>query len=247
MLSAVMPKKRKRRRTRIKPAPFLALGLIVALGTGLLYSPLTSLSKVTIEGAAPADRTEIERNLATLNGIPWLQVNPRWVETRVQRIQAVDTVSYSQNPLGRGHLRITYRRPVAKIRAERPLAMDARGVIFETASWPADLPTVTRPPSAKDLTLAIAGGFPGARVAELAVKARQFAPTEKVNIWFNNQGALCLNMDAGLVILGSSEDLDLKLRALKEILEQEPDLLGKVESLNLTEPSHPARTYRRRR
>ena len=119
--------------------------------------------------------------------------------------------------------------------------MDSSGVMFETEQLPADLPVVMRPESAKDLSLSIAGSFPSTIVAQLAIKAREMNPQEKLIIGFNKQGALCLNIGTGLVILGSCDDLDLKLHSLKEMLDQEPGLLANLESLNLTEPSHPAR------
>lgn len=241
-----MPK-RKRRRTRIKTGPILVVAAIVVFITGIVYSPLTSLSKVSVSGAKDVDRPQINEILKTLNKIPWVMVNKRWVETNVQRIQAVDQASYSQNIFGRGHLEVTYRVPVASVKGVSAIGLDARGVMFETDVVPDGLPAVIRPDTARDLPVAVAGGFPSGSVADLAVKTRQMFPQRKLIIWFNKQGFLCLNVDAGLVIFGSCDDLDSKLRALKDLLEQQPDLLAKVESLNLTEPSHPAKTYKKQR
>jgi hypothetical protein len=242
-----MRQKRKRKRTRVKPGPILILALTVVLVTGLLYSPLTSLSKVAVVGVRVEDQPNVESILATLNKIPWVMVNPRWVETRVQRIEAVDHASYSQNIFGRGHLEIHYRVPVARVRSSRPIGLDKYGVMFETDALGGDLPVVMRPGSAKDLPLTVVGEFPAGNVADLAIKARLLDPKEKLIIWFNNEGALCLNIGAGLVILGSCDDLDAKLHSLKEILDQQPGLLAKLDSLNLTEPSHPAKTYKKQR
>jgi hypothetical protein len=241
-----MPK-RKRKRTRIKPGPFLVVAVLVVFISGIFYSPLTSLSKVAVTGAKTMDQAAIQQTLSTLNKIPWIMVNPRWVETRIQRIQSVDHAAYSQNIFGRGHLEVTYRIPVAKVRGATEIGLDAKGVMFETDKVPEDLPSVFRPESAHDLPVAMAAGFPSGSVADLAIKARQLFPKEKLIIWFNKPGFLCLNVDTGLVILGSCDDLDSKLSALKDILDQQPGLLAKLESLNLTEPTHPAKTYKRQR
>lgn len=241
-----MPK-RKRRRTRIKPGPILVLAVLFVLITGVLYSPLTSLSKTTVVGARPSDQSQLQEIMNHLNGIPWIMVNPRWVETQVQRIEAVDHANYSQNIFGRGSLNIAYRVPVARVKGAGPIGLDSTGVMFKTDELPDDLPVVMRPDSAKDLPMTAASGFPSTSVADLALKARQLDPQEKLNIWFNKEGALCLNMGAGLVILGSCDDLDEKLHALKEILTDQPGLLAKLVSLNLTEPTRPATTYKKQR
>jgi len=238
---------RKKKRTRINPGPILVLAILVVLVTGILYSPLTSLSRVTIDGARTADKNTVEGILADLNRIPWIKVNPKWVESQVMRIQSVDHATYSQNIFGRGHLVVVYREPVARIRSSRLVGLDAYGVMFETDRLSPDLPLVTRPDAARDIPLTIVSGFPSALVAGLAVKARQMSPKEKLSIWFDKGGSLCLNMGTGLVILGACDDLDAKLHSLEEFVDQQPGSLAKIESLNLTEPSHPVVTYKKAR
>lgn len=225
----------------------MVLAVLFVFVTGILYSPLTSLSTTTVVGAHPSDQDQFHEILNRLNGTPWIMVNARWVETQVQRIEAVDHASYSQNIFGRGYLDISYRVPVARVKGNVPIGLDSTGVMFKTDELPGDLPVVMRPDSAKDLPMTAASGFPSTSVADLALKARQLDPQEKLNIWFNKQGALCLNMGAGLVILGSCDDLDEKLHSLKEILTDQPGLLAKLESLNLTEPTRPAKTYKKQR
>ncbi len=235
-----MAPKRKRRRTRVKIKPLLVLGLIIVLLTGLYYSPLTSLSKAAVIGADPADQPQIDAVLSSLNRIPWVQVNSRWVETRIARIEAVDHAIYSQNIFGRGRLEIVYRVPVAHVHGKRIVGLDATGSMYESLSpVPADIPEVMRPTQAKDLLLSIAGGWASQKVAELAVKAKQEWPSEKLRISFNGEGAVCLNIGDGLVIFGACDDFDKKLQALKDALEKDPNLLSSV-SLNLTDPTHPA-------
>jgi cell division septal protein FtsQ len=242
-----MPQKRKRKKTRLRPGPILILLVIVVFTTGFYLSPLTSVSKVAAVGVKPVDQANIDSILKTLNKIPCVMVNRRWVETRVQRIEAVDHASYSQNIFGRGRLVVTYRVPVARVRGRQAIGLDASGVMFETDQLPDDLPLVVRPENAKDLPAAIVSGFPGALVADLAVKARQLSPNQKLTIYFNQQGALCVSLSAGVVVFGGCDDIDLKLHTLKELLDQRPDLFTKVETLNLTDPSHPATTYKKQR
>jgi cell division septal protein FtsQ len=242
-----MPQTRKRKRTRLKPGPILVLLLIAVLVSGVFFSPVTSLSNVTVVGAKAVDRTNIDSILKTLNNIPCVKVNRRWVETRVQRIEAVDHATYSQNIFGRGRLVVNYRVPVARVRSAMTVGLDSGGVMFETDELPPDLPVVVRPENAKVRQATVMSGFPAAIVADLAAKARQLAPKDKLTIWFNREGALCMSMAAGLVVFGGSEDIDLKLHTLKDLLDQRPDLFTNVETLTLTDPSHPATTYKKQR
>src|SRR4051812_42181857 len=120
-----MPQKRKRKRTRIKPGPFLVLAGGVVFIRGVFYSPLTSLSRATVVGAKPMDQPRIDEILSGLNKIPCVMVNRRWVETRVQQIESVDHAIYSQNVFGRGRLEVFYRNPVAKVKGKDTIGMDA--------------------------------------------------------------------------------------------------------------------------
>lgn len=238
---------RKRKRTRLNPGPIIVLALIVVLVSGMLYSPITSLSKYEVVGAHDIDKVRMESIVSRLKGVPWVKVNGKQVESEVMQIQGVESSEYSQNIFGRGRLTVKYRTPVALIRANRKIGLDTRGVVFETDSLPTGLPTVVRPESASLLPLTVAGAFPSRTVAEVAVKAQGMFPKKTVTVWFNRKGALCVNLDKAQVVLGAADEIDKKLKALKEILDQEPDLLDKLESLNLTEPTHPAKTYKKQR
>jgi cell division septal protein FtsQ len=202
-----MPPNRKRKRTRIRMGPFLVLAVIGVFISGIFYSPLTSLSKVIVVGARSAHVNAIEAVLSdttNVKNIPWARMNTRWVETQVQRIQAVDHADYSQNVFGRGRLEVFYRVPIARIRAEEKIGMDANGVMFKTDELPLDLPLVVRSDTAKDLPVSIMSGFPSRKVAELALIARRMEPAEKLTISFDRAGFLRLNIGSGIVILGSS-------------------------------------------
>jgi hypothetical protein len=242
-----MPQKRKRKRTKLRPGPILLLAVIVVFVTGMLYSPITSISKYEVVGARPIDRPQIEHVMAQLKNVPWLKVNGQKIESDVTRIQAVDSAEYSQIIFGRGRLTVKYRTPIAVIKSNRKIGMDAKGVLFVTDELPKGLPVVVRPDSANEVPLTVLGPFPSGAIADLAVKARGIDPSAQLTIWFNRDGALCLNIGEAPVIFGAADEIDKKLKALKEILEQEPDLLGNLRSLNLTEPTHPAKTYKKQR
>jgi hypothetical protein len=239
-----MPQKRKRKRTKLRPGPILLMLVLVVFVTGMLYSPITGLSKYEVIGARSVDRPQIERIVGQLKGVPWLKVNGQQIESEVMRIQAVEHAEYSQIIFGRGRLTVKYRTPIAAIKSNRKIGMDAKGVLFLTDELPSGLPVVVRPESASELPLTVLGPFPSGVVADLAVKARTVDPQAQLTIWFNREGALCLNIGEAQVVFGAADEIDKKLKALKEILEEEPDLLGKLKRLNLTEPTHPAKTYK---
>jgi hypothetical protein len=126
------------------------------------------------------------------------------------------------------------------------MAMDRQGVIYRTAEVSADLPEIILP-APPPTTLTIAGSSPVGRLAQLALKIKQIEPKESLKISYNRDGALCLRIRNGLVILGSTDDFENKLRILQDFREQNPGVLDGLQSFDLTAPSAPVKTYKKER
>lgn len=225
----------------------MGLAVFVVFVSGIYYSPITSLSKYEVVGARSVDRPRIDTIVGKLKSVPYFRVNGHQVESEVRQIEAIDRAEYTQNIFGRGRLTVAYRTPIAIVKSTRKIGMDAKGVLFETDALPAKLPTVVLPESATELPLTMLGPFPSGAVVELATRAKEIDSQASYTIGFDSKGALCLNVGRSKVIFGAADEIDKKLKALKEILDEEPNLLKDVQSLNLTEPSHPARTYKKQR
>lgn len=232
--------RRKRRRTRPRWKPILSVLLVGNVIAGLLWSPVTSLRRVRVEGAADFDQLRIAAILADLKGVPCAQVKARNVESLVLDLPEAESAELTRNLFGGGLLRVAYHRPVARLFNQGNLALTMDGVLYEAHDLPPDLPTIQLRPDEPAPSLGLNAGWQPAQMARLAVQAKQIAPQGPVRVGFNNAGEVCLNMGSGLVVLGSLEDLDRKLQVLRDRLERNPLELSQVESLNLVAPESPS-------
>src|ERR1044072_9499985 len=133
---------RKRKKTRLNPGPLIVLALIVVVVSGMMYSPISRLTKYQVIGVHPVDRPVIDAIVGRLDKVPWLKVNGKQIESSVMQIQGIEAAEYSQNIFGRGRLTVKYRTPIASVRSNRKIGMDARGVLFGTDSLPPGLRVV---------------------------------------------------------------------------------------------------------
>jgi cell division protein FtsQ len=215
----------------------LLIGNLIA---GALYSPVTSLRKVRVEGAGEFDQLRLQRLLASLKDVPCAQVNARNIESLALDLPEARSAELTRNPFGSGLLKIRYKRPVARRFNGGNLALTADGVLYSADRLPEDLPTFNLPTDEPVPALALAANWQPARIAELAMAAREMAPQNAIRIDLNPSGVVCLNMGSGRVVLGSTDNLEKKLQVLRERLEQNPMELSEVESLILTSPDNPS-------
>ena len=113
-------------------------------------------------------------------------------------------------------------------------------MLYKTSDLPPNLPTLRVPQSGPPTLVAIAGNWQPQRLAGLAVYARQHYPRTEAKIIVDGRGVVCLNIGSGRVILGSCDDLDIKLKILESRLQKNPQELQQIQELNLTSPSAPA-------
>lgn len=232
--------RKKRKRTRLRPKPFIVLGLIVNISLGLLFSPLTSVTRVRIVGAAPWDQARLTRVAATMQDIPCAQVHPNKVESLVMALPEVYKTSLSRNLFGSGVLNLSYRVPVARVDAGPSLGLTLDGVVYPAAQLPPELPVIKLAPGEPKSILCLTGNWAPSRIAELAVQLRGLFPRGDLTISLADARGVWLNMGAGRVVLGSLDALDAKMRVLRERLIAQPDFLSTVQELNLTSPRRPA-------
>ena len=232
----------RRRFKRSKPrwGPIFAVILAANMVLALLFSPLTALRKVRVEGAPDWDQTRLEGLMSRLKGVPCAMINPYRVESDAMQEPQVRSARFARNLFGSAVLEVGYRQPVAVLADERGVAISIEGVPFECRHLPDGLPVVKIDGEKPIGMRTIAETWPVVPVARLAVKASILFRGEPLSIELGKGNAVCLNMGAGQVILGSCNDIDAKLAALEKLLAQKPALLSEVQSLNLSVPTSPS-------
>jgi cell division septal protein FtsQ len=199
-------------------------------------SRITSVRTVEIHGARPDDQPRLAAIVGELQGVPFVRIHWRALETAVLREPSVRAVDFTRNPFGKADLWVAYRKPVARLQNRPNIGLDETGVLFAAPDIPRDLPTLKLPNGGIPTLITQAASWDAVRIARLAVDIRAFPGADGVGIEMDDRGVLCLNMSAGRVVLGSCDDMDKKLSVLKERLSQ----LSQVEELNLTRPDAPA-------
>ena len=233
-----MPPKTKKR-TRLRPAPFITIFLLINLAAGLYASRLTVIRKVRVEGAAEWDRPRLETILEGLRGVPCAQINRFRVESDTLSDSAYRSARLDRNLFGSAVLTVVYRTPVARFNNHLQLAISDEGVIFRSQHLPSDLPTLQLGDGQPATLLTLANDFPSSSIAYLAVHAQAILKPTPFRIEYGTGRGLCLNIGTGQVILGSSANLEAKLGKLQEELRSDPDYLSKIKALNLVEPKNP--------
>ena len=232
--------RKKRKSIHLRPAPFLWLFLCGNLVAGYYYSKLTSVVHVRTEGVRTFDKDRIEGILAKLHDIPCSKINGRAVETEVMELPEVDHAEFSRTPLGSGFLSVQYRTPVAKLDGPNSVVLSEDGVLYPATEFSEDIPTLQVAKSGPPTLLALAGNWEPERLAELAVYSRAHFPKSEVKITVDDRGSVCLNIGSGRVVLGSCENLQLKLKTLESWLQKYPQGLDQIEELVLIQPTTPA-------
>ncbi len=235
-----MRKVRRRRRRQFNWTGFLWLLALANIAAGLAWSPATSVKRVRVVGAAPADRVSISDAAQTMRNVPCLRANPKLMETLVLASDEVEDAAFSQNLFGRGLLKVKNHRPVAAVSEHKSLLLASNGDVYQTKQPAPALPVAKLPPEAFGPNTCLCGGWESGQIAELCALLVTQLPNLDWSVAVDRRGVISLGCrTGGQVILGSSEGLSDKVRRLRQQLQVDPQLLSKVKVLNLTAPNHP--------
>ncbi len=233
-----MPARTKR--VRLNPGPFVVLGLVVNLVAGALYSPLTAVRKVRVEGAPEADRPRLQTLLQKLRGVPCAQVNARELESEALQNSELISASLSRSPIGSAVLTVHPRTAVAQLDKYQGTGLTEDGVFYSSSTSLEGLPKVILPPDYRFVNLTLGNGWRVTDVAHLATLVQTLKTESPVEIDLDKGGRVCLNIDTGRVDLGACEGLDRKVARLESILRERPDLFKTVQKLILVNIDNPA-------
>lgn len=238
-----MPKKRKRKSTRINWEPIIWVAFVLNVVAGICLSPITAIRVVKVKGVEVENQRYVSSVLRGLKGTPALQTNSTAIESRIRATSSVFDASFRRNIFGRGSLTVTYRTPVAKL-ADKPFEyLSNDGVVFTKVVGPArKLPSVSLFEGAMAPTSTLVAHWPSKRVADLIANLDKgvFGPTPTVEIKVGGAVSLRPSESDTVVHLGAPIEFDRKLAKLKELLAGEPDLFRKAKVVQLVEPTRPS-------
>ena len=241
-----MPSRRKRRRraaNRWAPpvdlTPWLWGAVCINIVLGLLFSPVTAMNTLKVVGARAYDQERLVAVAQRIHKRPFLRVNANSVQSQVLENVEVASASYRANLFGRGVLEVRYRRPVALIEGGE-LYLSERGAVFASPTAPALRVTVVPPMAPGEKNLSIIGGWQSGAAASMCDNISRKLPDRNWRLVITSTGIVELEPESGAkVILGSFDDSGKKIDKLVKILEDEPGILERVSSLNLSSPSNP--------
>jgi cell division septal protein FtsQ len=216
----------------------LLLILVVALGIGL--SPSTSIKNVRIEGAQASDQERLASIVKKLQDVPNIRIDPRGVESEALMRADVQSAQLTRGLFGSALLKVTYRRPVARLLGHPNVMLSDEGVLYKTDLVPEGLPQVQLPDNGPPTLATLAANWQPQKMAKLAQDALKLGISDVIRIQMDAGDVVCLNMSSGRVILGTLEDLDKKLAVLRERIASNPQELSQIKELNITAPENPS-------
>lgn len=237
---------RKSKRKAINWGPVLGVLLALNVALGLAFSPVTSIRRMRILGSQPHDKARLENLAKSLRGVPYLLVSTNTVESAVLAPRDVYSASLSHNLFGSAVLRVAYRQPVAALAGQPNIFMDDHGVLYGSPEAVPGLRQLALDPEYLQPAVALTLPWPSEVVADLCTKLNSFQELADGVVHVDTTGRLWISGDkTGKVDLGGPEQLDMKLRKLRQLLDDDPELLARVQSISLTDPTHPALEVRK--
>lgn len=234
-----MKRKRRRTRTRWKPAPFLWIAVILNVSVGFAYSPITSAIRIKIDGADEGDHVAIAEAVQSLERQPCLRADIVRVQSRILTNPAIESVEIDRSIFGSARVRVKYRKLVARFWTNPKIGLSEDGSMFHTERDLSKLPVLKLPPDEVRVALGAIATWDSRRFAEFCAAAQKSWPDVELRIEQSEDEGVCLNIGSGRVVLGSLDDLDFKLKVLRERLARNPRELDDIRELILTQPTLP--------
>jgi hypothetical protein len=182
------------------------------------------------------------RSLAQeLRGRPFAKIGAAQLESDLLQPRDVLTADLSHNLFGSAIIHISYRRPVASIGANSRTYMDDQGVIFASSEPYPGLRQIDLDPEYVQPGVALTLPWPSQDVAALCTKLDSFDQLKGAVIHLDTTGRLLISReDKHIVDLGGTQQIDEKLAKLRSILDDDPNLMDRVQSFSLADPARPA-------
>ncbi|MBS1836800.1 MAG: FtsQ-type POTRA domain-containing protein [Actinobacteria bacterium] len=256
----------RRRRTIVLGVVAGLLGL-VALGVGLLRSPLFAVERVVVTGATTIDRSAVIAASRIHRGDALVDVDAARTRTAVMAMPMVASARVERSWPHEVRISVTEEVPLATfVVGGRQLTVGRGGRILAAASAPAAPAATASGATASGATASGAASGAGANLprvvvadgvstrvppvgkdlpdalAAVVVVVEQLPPLlagrlQEVDLAVGGSMSIELRDGAGRVALGSAEDVPSKLLAAESILAAVD--LDCLDLLDVSEPSHP--------
>ena len=227
---------------------------MVVLFANVVYacynSKITQIRSLNLDGVRPSERMRLARITDEIKGKPALKVDPRVVESSFMNQSRIKSADFRRNIFGIARLILQYRTPVAGIVGARQTFLDEMGVVFVDLEEKGTFPQIKLQTKIKVSVMALSGVINYTNVAKLAKLVQSELSTSSragnpIEIEVQETGGVCLNINNGVVDLGTGDQLSEKIEKLKQILDEQPDIFEQNSSLNLMVPENPQRVPRK--
>jgi hypothetical protein len=238
-----MASSRRRKKRAVNWLPVIIVMLAASFVLGLFYSPITAVRNLRIVGVQPHDRNRVTQLAQSLEGVPYGRVDVLAFESSVLRGRDIYDADLSHNVFGSGVLRLKYRRPIAAVQGAglSRIYLDDRGVLFSSPEPFQGLRKLILDATFKQPILAFGQAWPCAVVSDFCLKLNSFAELSDAVVHLSANGRLTLSKENfGSVDFGGTDAIDAKLKKLRQLLDEQPDILTRVRSLTLVDPETPA-------
>lgn len=227
------------RRKRVNWGPVLVLLTVGNIFAGLAYSPITSATRVRIEGAYATDQARIAEAVQLVRRKPALRGGAATMVEQIYRRPDVRDVSFRQNLFRRGLVKIRYFAPVAQVADMPRTILTAQGSICQTQEPIDSLPRLSWSSGGPTPTATLVERIESRKVADVCSRAATLKiPALEIVVLDN--GGVCLNSGkTGRVLLGPPDNLDEKFETLDRILASQPTVLAESKEVVLIVPEKP--------
>ena len=244
-------RKQLRSRKRLNWGPIFATLLTINVISACFWSKVTAIRSINLDGVRNSERLRLNRIANDIKGIPALKVDPRAVESPFMNESRIKSADFRRNIFGVARLILQYRTAIASIKGAKDTFLDDSGVIFTDPEEKSGLPPILLQQRMKVSVMAISGVINYKQLAELVHIIGSSLPASLTGgippeIEVQDNGGVCLNMNDGIVILGTSEELELKIGKLKKALQDDPNMFKNNLSINMMNPTNPQWTPRKK-
>jgi cell division protein FtsQ len=219
----------------------LCFGLVGEAASVVLTSPRFAIRTVTVEGVREIPKSEALRAAAIPMGSNLFLFKARDAANRVAGLSRVRRVEIHRRIPNRLVIRIEERQPVALLAVGlNYYLVDETGLPYARLEHEGVKLPVLRLKPAPTFVL----GQPLKNAAfEVGMKSLaqvSRSPMRDAALWVDSQLNLCLNKGDFSARLGQPDDLNRKLKLLKNLLEADPRLPEKAQYVDLSVPEAPA-------
>lgn len=212
---------------------------VVNVAGGLWVSPVTAPLKISLRGVAADDAAYVKSVLEDYRTTPWLRLNRYEIESRLGRVGHWESVTFEPNVFGRATVTAVPRTAVARIEGVEGLCLDETGEVY-VSPVTVEAPLVKVTGESLDVSACLVGSWPREGVATTIRSMEASLPQLDYSLELDGRSVLSLEISGGAtVVLGSSSQLEEKVKKLAELYSSDGGNWTQETVLNLMAPERP--------